>query len=69
MTRETVNGQVSDSFIKFDVSLPSGRRETVAVSRIGTVADLKTAAQESLGQRFLKLAAPDGRLFDPAESL
>eukprot|EP00435_Cladocopium_sp_Y103_P039787 s2235_g10.t1 len=61
--------EVSDSFMKFEVSLPSGRRETVAVSEIGTVADLKTAAQESLGRRFLRLAAPDGRLFDPTESL
>ena len=61
--------QVSENFIKFDVSLPSGRRETVAVSQCGTVADLKTAAQESLGQRFLRLAAPDGHIFDPADSL
>ena len=69
MKRKAVDGQVSDSFIKFDVSLPSGRCETVAVSQIGTVTDLKIAAQESLGRRFLRLAAPDGRIFDPAESL
>eukprot|EP00435_Cladocopium_sp_Y103_P063391 s3_g25.t1 len=69
MKRKAVDGQVSDSFIKFDVTLPSGQRETVAVSQFGTVADLKIAAQESLGRGFLRLAAPDGRLFDPAESL
>ena len=54
MKRKAADGQVtqvSENFIKFDVSLPSGRRETVAVSQCGTVADLKTAAQESLGQR------------------
>ena len=69
MKRKAVDALVADRFMKFDVSLPSGRRETVAVLRIGTVADLKAAAQESLGRRFLRLAAPHGRLLDPAESL
>ena len=64
MKRKAVEGQVSDNFMTFHVSLPSGRRDTVAVSQSGTVADLKTAAQESLGRRFLRLAAPDGHLLD-----
>eukprot|EP00435_Cladocopium_sp_Y103_P050433 s362_g15.t1 len=42
---------------------------TMQVSHSGKIADLKTAAQESLGRRFLRLAAPDGRLLDPANSL
>ena len=69
MKRKAVDALVADRFMKFDVSLPSGRRETVKVSQFGTVADLKTAAQESLGRRFLRLAAPDGHLLDPADSL
>ena len=39
------------------------------VSQFGTIADLKSAVQQSFGQRFLRLATPDGCLFDPAESL
>ena len=35
----------------------------------GTVADLKRAAQESFGQSFLRLAAPDGRLLAPTMPL
>ena len=54
--------------MEFHVSLPSGRCESVSVLG-GTVADLKRAAQRSLGQSFLRLAAPDGRLLDPAEAL
>ena len=34
-----------------------------------SVGDLKTMAQESLNQRFLKLAGPDGRLLDLMETL
>ena len=49
--------------------MPSGRGETVAVSHSGTTADLKIAARQSLGQPFLRLAAPDRRLLDPANSL
>ena len=55
--------------IKFHVSLPSGRGETVAVSHSGTIADLKIAARQSLWQPFLRLAAPDRRHLDPANSL
>ena len=50
---------VSESSIKLQVSLPSGRCVTVSVLESGTVADLKIAAQQSLGQPFLRLAAPD----------
>ena len=60
---------VSESSIKLQVSLPSGRCATVSVLESGTVADLKIAAQQSLGQRFLRLAAPDGCLLDPTKSL
>ena len=59
---------VSESSIELQVSLPSGRCATVSVLECGTVADLKIAAQKSLGQRFLRLAAPDGRLLDPTNT-
>ena len=59
----------ADSKLKLDVSLASGRRETVSVLQHGTVCDLKIAAQQSLGQSFLRLAAPDGCLLDLAEAL
>eukprot|EP00435_Cladocopium_sp_Y103_P036316 s62_g9.t1 len=64
-----VSGQADDSSIKLEVSLPSGRCETISLLRWGTVEDLKIAAQQSLGQRFLRLAAPDGRLLDPTDPL
>ena len=64
-----MSGQAADSSIKLKFSLPSGRCETVSVLQSSTIADLKTAAQQSFGQRFLRLAAPDGRLFDPKDSL
>ena len=53
--------QMADFPIDLEVSLPSARCETLAVSLSGTVADLKLAAQKSLRQPFLRLAAPDGR--------
>ena len=55
--------------MNFTVSLPSGRCKAVAVPQAGTVADLKIAAQQSLGQRFLRLATPDRHLLHPANSL
>ena len=55
--------------IKLEVSLPSGRCETVTASQSGIIADLTKAAQLSLGRPFLRLAAPDGRLLDPTKSL
>ena len=33
------------------------------------IADLKVAAQKSLGQSFLRLIAPDGHVLDPQQSL
>ena len=55
--------------VRFHVSLPSGRGETISVSRDGTVAELKIAAQQSLGKGFLRLASPDGCLLDPLKAL
>ena len=61
-------GQAGNS-ISLQVALPSGRCKTITVLQYGSIADVKIAAQESFGQRFLRLAAPDGRLFEPTESL
>ena len=69
MKRKVVSSQVADNSMQLEVSLPSGRCETVTVSQSGTVADLKRAAQESFGQSFLRLAAPDGRLLAPTMPL
>ena len=55
--------------LTLQVSLPSGRSETISVLPGGTVLDLKIAAQQSLGQRFLRLASSEGRLLDPADPL
>eukprot|EP00435_Cladocopium_sp_Y103_P010854 s3534_g2.t2 len=55
--------------LQIHVSLPSGRGETISVSRNGKVVDLKMVVQQSLGTRFLRLAAPDGHLLDPRDSL
>ena len=62
------SSESADTSIKVDVFLPSGRRETVAVPKSGTIAELKMAAQQPFRQRFLRLAAPDGRLLDPTDS-
>ena len=64
-----VSEQVADSSMKLEVSLPSGRCETVKISQCETIADLTIAAQQSLRQAFLKLVAPDGRLLNPKISL
>ena len=69
MENRPVSDEVADRSIKLEVSLPSGRCETVTVSQSGTIADLKRAAQLSLGQPFLRLAVSDGRLLDPTNSL
>ena len=55
--------------LNLQVSLPSGRCETFSVLKSGIVADLKTSVQRSFGQRFLRLAAPDGHLLDATESI
>ena len=64
-----MSGQVADSSIKLEVSLPSGHCETISLSDSGTIADLKIAARRSFGQCFLRLATADGRLLDPTDSL
>eukprot|EP00435_Cladocopium_sp_Y103_P050617 s47_g15.t1 len=69
MKQKGRSSQVADSSIELEVSLPSGRCETIAVSQSGTCADLKVAAQQLLGHPFLRLAAQDGRILDPANSL
>lgn len=51
------------------VVLASGRGAAVSLSQSSTVFDLEVAAQEALGQRFLKLIGPGGRLLYREESL
>ena len=55
--------------LQLNVLLPSGRCASLSLPLDGTVLDLKLAAQQSLGQAFLRLAAPDGRLLNPTEPL
>ena len=69
MKRKAVGDQVEIEPIKLEVCLLSGQSVKVAVPQSGTVADLQIAAQQSLEQPFLNLAAPDGRLLDPTDSL
>ena len=59
----------SGRILNLQVCLPSGRCGTVSLPLDSSVAELKLAAQESLGQMFLKLAAPNGRLLDRTETL
>ena len=63
------SSEVAGSNLHLHVALPSGRCNAVSVLRHGTIGDLKIAAQQSLGQSFLRLAAPDGCLLDLAEPL
>jgi hypothetical protein len=60
---------VAVNSIKLEVSLPSGRCGTISVLDSGTIGDVKIAAQQSLGQRFLRLATANGRLVDPTDSV
>ena len=60
---------VTPATLTCSVSLPSGHCEDVVVAMNGTVGDLKMAAQRSLGRPFLRLAAADGRILNPTESL
>eukprot|EP00435_Cladocopium_sp_Y103_P025512 s1076_g6.t1 len=55
--------------LQLNVSLPSGQCAALSLPLGATVLDLKTAAEQSLEQAFLRLAAPDGRFLDPTESL
>ena len=52
------------------VSLPSGRSETMQLPEVSTVADLQILAQESLGQKFLRLVtSKNDALTNPLDSL
>eukprot|EP00435_Cladocopium_sp_Y103_P060394 s390_g22.t1 len=51
------------------VVLPSGRCEDVTLEGGSRISDLKIAAQQSLGQGFLRLIAPDGCMLDPRASV
>ena len=57
--------------LQLNVSLPSGRCVALSLgpTMTRTVLDLKIKAQQSLGLPFLRLAAPDGRLVDPTQTL
>ena len=57
------------SGVQLNVSMPSGQFAALSLPLEGTVLDLKLAAQQSLGQPFLRLVAPDGRLLNPTEPL
>ena len=63
------NQKVTSQTLELHVFLPSGRCEAVYLPLSSSVGDLKLAAQHSLGQRFLKLAAPNGCLLEPEDSL
>ena len=69
MKRKAGSRGVAVNSIKLEVSLPSGRCGTVSVLESGTIGDVKIAAQQSLGQPFLRLATANGRLVDPTDSV
>eukprot|EP00438_Fugacium_kawagutii_P028819 Skav206505 [mRNA] locus=scaffold2251:29646:30946:- [translate_table: standard] len=48
--------------IQVNVTLPSGRSETLSLPKSSTEGDLQIQAQQILGQRFLKLIAADGHI-------
>lgn len=55
--------------LRIHVALPSGRHDVFAVHLSSSIGDLALAAQQSLGESFLRLVTPEGRLLDPTESL
>ena len=55
--------------LNFEVSLASGRSVVEEFPVSSTVSDLKRAAQQALGQCFLRLAGPDGQVLDEKELL
>lgn len=55
--------------IQVPVALASGRCETVMLSESATISEVKANIQERLGQCFLGLAAPDGRLLGQTDSV
>ena len=44
-----------ERMLSVNVSLPSGRNESLKVPELSTVGDLQVLAQESFGQKFLRL--------------
>ena len=69
MDSRPLSGHAAHSPIKLEVSLPSGWCETGAVQQLSSIDCLKIAAQQSLGQRFLRLVAPNGRPLDQADCI
>ena len=56
--------------LRVNVSLPSGRSETLLLPELATVEDLQILAQESFGQKFLRLVTAKNRaLSNPTDSL
>ena len=69
MDSRPLSGHAAHSPIKLEVSLPSGWCETGAVQQLSSIDCLKIAAQQSLGQRFLRLVAPNGRPLDQTDCI
>eukprot|EP00435_Cladocopium_sp_Y103_P062303 s191_g23.t3 len=55
--------------LNLEVSLPSGRSEAITLPASASLGELKAATQRAFGQRYLRLAGPQGRLLDPTKSL
>eukprot|EP00435_Cladocopium_sp_Y103_P029805 s1570_g7.t1 len=56
--------------LRVNVSLPSGRSETLLLPELSTVEDLQILAQESFAQKFLRLVTAKNRaLTNPTDSL
>ena len=59
-----------ERMLSVNVSLPSGRNESLKVPELSTVGDLQVLAQESFGQKFLRLVTSTNRgLTQPMDSL
>lgn len=55
--------------LQVNVTLPSGRSETISLPESSTAGDLRRRAQKALGQRFLRLVSKGHVLADPQETL
>ena len=51
--------------VNISVSLPSGQSVSISLPHTSKVQDLKIAAQEALGKKFLRLSKTDGSILDP----
>ena len=59
-----------ERMLSVNVSLPSGRNESLKVPELSTVGDLQVLAQESFGQKFLRLVTSKNvALTNPKDSL